>query len=321
MRKTVAGYDDHRSVDQLIRDLRVGSSVLCRSVMAAPWGFGIAGREAGSFHVLVEGEGWLEVDGAGGPTRVRPGDIAVLPRGDAHWMRDSPASTAPPLTSILASNQVVDGELRFGGDDGPVSEVVCGVFAFEDGRSAWIRGLPALVVSRADPDDRAWRSGVIEALLAESRRPTEGGSVVVNRLLESLIADAVRTSLAERFRDAAVPVDAIADGRIGRALERVHEDPAATWSVGSLAAVAAMSRSAFSDRFRLLVGQPPMRYVTELRLARAARMLRATDATIGEVARSVGYGSEEALSRAFKGRFAEAPSAFRDRSRVHVEPR
>jgi AraC-like DNA-binding protein len=72
-----------------------------------------------------------------------------------------------------------------------------------------------------------------------------------------------------------------------------------------------MSRSAFSDRFRMLVGQAPMRYVTELRLSRAARMLRSTDATIADVARSVGYGSEDALSRAFKARFGEAPSVFR----------
>jgi transcriptional regulator GlxA family with amidase domain len=75
-----------------------------------------------------------------------------------------------------------------------------------------------------------------------------------------------------------------------------------------------MSRSAFSDRFRTLVGIAPIRYLAELRLARAARLLRSTDATVADVARSVGYGSEETLSRAFKARFGEAPSAFRTRS-------
>src|SRR5919108_1685548 len=81
VRKTVAGYDDRGAVDRLVRDLRIGSSVLCRSIMSAPWGFGIAGREAGSFHVVVEGGGWLEVDGADGPVAMAAGDVAVLPSG------------------------------------------------------------------------------------------------------------------------------------------------------------------------------------------------------------------------------------------------
>lgn len=311
MRKTVVGYDDRGPIDQLVRDLRIGSSVLCRSVMAAPWGFGIAGRDAGTFHMVIEGRGWLEVEGVDDPIAMRAGHIAVLPTGKPHWMRDSPGSTAPPLTSILAVREVVDGELRFGGDDGPLTEVVCGVFSLEDaGRPGWMDRLPPVVVSTPG-DDGSWRRTVIEALRGEARRPTEGGSLVVNRLLESLISDAFGTALASSLGDAAAPTSALADARIGRALARLHEEPARPWSVRELADVAVMSRSAFSERFRSLVGQPPMRYLTELRLARAARLLRSTDATLSDVARSVGYGSEDALSRAFKGRFGEAPSGYR----------
>jgi AraC-like DNA-binding protein len=316
VRKTVAGYDDRRAADQLVRDLRIDSSVLCRSLMCAPWGFGIAGRDAGSFHMVIEGRGWLEVEGTDESIPMPAGHVAVLPNGSAHWMRDSPGSMAPPLTSILASHEVVEGELRFGGDDGPLAEVVCGVFSFEGGRRpAWIDRLPAVVVSRTDGERSGWRPSVVEALREEARHPTSGGSLVVNRLLESLIADAFRASLEGSSDDPAVPVPALADGRIGRTLARVQEDPARAWSVRELADLATMSRSAFSDRFRTLVGQAPMRYVTELRLSRAARLLRSTDATIADVARSVGYGSEDALSRAFKARFGEAPSIFRSRER------
>ena len=320
MRKTVAAYDDRGAVDRLVRELRVGSSVLCRSVMAAPWGFGIAGRETGTFHMVIEGQGWLDVDEVDRPISMRAGDVAVLPTGRPHWMRDSPDSTAPPLTSILASHDVVDGEVRFGGDDGPVTEVVCGVFSFEDGpRPGWMERLPSVVVSASDPDGGRWRPPVVEALRREARSPTTGGSLAVNRLLESLIADALRSALAGSLGDAATPATALADGRIGRALTHLHDDPARSWSVQALADVAVMSRSAFSDRFRVLVGQPPMRYLTELRLTRAARLLRSTDATLADVARSVGYGSEDALSRAFKHRFGEAPSGFRARAHVDAD--
>jgi AraC-like DNA-binding protein len=75
--------------------------------------------------------------------------------------------------------------------------------------------------------------------------------------------------------------------------------------------VAAMSRSAFSERFRSLVGEAPIRYLSGLRLARAARLLHTTDTTVAEIARRAGYNSEEAFSRAFKLRFGAAPGVFR----------
>jgi AraC family transcriptional regulator, alkane utilization regulator len=316
MRKTVARFADGDVASELLRDFRVDSSVLCRSVMAAPWGFGVAGKDAGSFHMVIEGQGWLEVEGVDEPVGVRAGDLVVLPTGCAHWIKDSPASTAPSLSSILARHEVVDGELRFGGDDGPLTEIVCGVFALEGARSApWIERLPPVVLSPAGAGRSDWRDAAAAALREEARRPTRGGAAVVNRLLESLLADALRTELAALAGEEALRAGAVADERIGRVLARLHQRPEAPWTVAELARVAAMSRSAFSERFRSLVGEAPIRYLSRLRLARAARLLRSTDTTVAEVARRVGYGSEEALSRAFKARFGGAPSAYRRRAR------
>jgi len=135
VRKTVATFADGDVASELLRDFRIDSSVLCRSVMAAPWGFGVAGRDLGSFHMVLAGTGWLEVDGQSEPIRVDTGALVVLPTGNPHWVKDSPSSSAPSLTSILAHHDVIDGELRFGGDDGPLTEIVCGVFMLEGARS------------------------------------------------------------------------------------------------------------------------------------------------------------------------------------------
>lgn len=319
MRKTVARFADGDIANELLRDFRVESSVLCRSVMAAPWGFGVAGREAGSFHMVLEGQGWLEVAGTTTPIRVRAGDVLVLPSGHAHWVKDAPATTAPSLTSILAQYDVVDGELRFGGDDGPLTEIVCGVFTLEGARPApWIERLPAVVVAQAEPGSSDWRTAAAAALRAEAGRPTRGGAAVVNRLLESLLADALRTQLAASTTDATPPAEAMRDQRIGRVLARMHERPEEPWTVGTLAQLAAMSRSAFSERFRALVGETPIRYLSGLRLARAMRLLRSTDTTVAEIARRTGYNSEEALSRAFKVRFGDSPRGFRRRTQLPV---
>jgi AraC-like DNA-binding protein len=319
VRKTVALSADGDVANELLRDLRIASSVLCRSVMAPPWGFGIANRDVGSFHMVVDGGGWLEVDGLEGPIALRPGDLAVLPHGSAHWVKDAPATKAPALTSILARHEVIDGELRFGGDHGPPTEIVCGVFALEGGpRTPWMSRLPPVVLSaaRRAPDD--WRAAVVEALRNEARSPTTGGAAIVNRLLETLLADALRTELSGSEGEVMAPADALTDHRIGSVLARLHEIPEADWRIESLAKLAAMSRSAFSDRFRSIVGQPPMRYLTALRLSRAARLLRSGDMTVAEIARKVGYASAESLSRAFKARFRDPPGTFRRRARTSV---
>jgi AraC family transcriptional regulator, alkane utilization regulator len=319
MGKTIARFADGDLAAQLLRDLRIDSSVLCRSVMAAPWGFGVAGRDVGSFHVVLAGEGWLEVDGIAEPFRIRAGDLAVLPHGDAHRVKDSPATPAPSLTSILAANDIVDGELRFGGTTGPVTEIVCGVFSLEGITSpTWLSRVSPVVMSRPRAGPPDWRNGIGAALRNEARTPTPGGAIVVNRLLESLLVDAFGSELGRSVEDAAA-ANAIVDRRIGRTIELLREHPETPWTVERLAHEAAMSRSAFSARFRELMGEPPMRYLTEIRLARSAGLLRSTDATVAEIARRVGYRSEESLSRAFKARFGDPPGVFRRRVQIRPE--
>jgi AraC-like DNA-binding protein len=317
MRKTVARFADDDIANALLRDFRVDSSVLCRSVMAPPWGFGVAGRAVGSFHMVLEGQAWLEAEGVPGLMPIRAGDLAVLPCGNAHWVRDSPGTAAPSLNSILAQHHVVDGELHFGGDDGPLTEIVCGTFILEPVRGTpWLDRLPPVVIAHGDSAASDWRYAVAAALREEARTPTRGGAIIVNRLLESLVAYALRAELLQLETHAKPPEEALVDRRVGTVLSRLHESPESKWTVQGLARVAAMSRSAFSERFRCLVGEPPMRYLTGLRLARAARLLRSTDATVADVARQVGYASEAALSRAFEARFGDAPSAFRSRPQL-----
>jgi AraC-like DNA-binding protein len=311
VRKTVAGFTGGDVASELLRDVRIESSVLCRSVMAPPWGFGVAGRDLGSFHMVIAGRGILEVEGAAETVAVGPGDLVVLPTGAEHWVKDAPTTRAPWLSSILDRHEVVDGELRFGGDDGPATEIVCGVFELGGPPPSWLERLPPVVVSRGEESERRWWTDVQSALREEARAPTSGGSVVVNRLLESIVAAALADRLRDLATDAPASAAAVRDRRIGAALSRLHEAPEEPWTVEHMAKVASMSRSAFADRFRSLLGVPPMRYLTELRLAQSTRLLRTTDMSVAQVARRVGYGSEESLARAFRTRFGRTPAVYR----------
>jgi AraC-like DNA-binding protein len=103
----------------------------------------------------------------------------------------------------------------------------------------------------------------------------------------------------------------VKDPQIAGALRLMHEQPHRAWTASALATCVAMSRSAFSARFRLVIGEPPMRYLTRYRLARAAHRLRTSGESLMDIALQTGYASDVALSTAFKRYFGISPGAFR----------
>ena len=95
----------------------------------------------------------------------------------------------------------------------------------------------------------------------------------------------------------------------------MQNEPAEPWTVATLANAVGISRALLARRFHELVGAPPMSFLTSWRMALAADLLVAGDATVGAVAHTVGYGSPFTFSTAFKREYGLSPKAFRDRAR------
>jgi hypothetical protein len=118
-------------VSDVLRSVRVRSTVWCRSELRAPWGFGTDASGTAAFHVVTAGRCWLEVEDGGAQRRLDAGDLVVLPTGRRHWLRDDPATPAPALERLLASHPL-DGHRRLrGGGRGPRTALLCGGFALE----------------------------------------------------------------------------------------------------------------------------------------------------------------------------------------------
>jgi AraC-like DNA-binding protein len=105
-----------------------------------------------------------------------------------------------------------------------------------------------------------------------------------------------------------------ADPIVGKTLTIMHRDPAQSWTVARLATEVGVSRAALGRRFQDVVGESPMKFLTEWRLALAADLLCEPDATVGTVAEKVGYGSPFALSAAFKRVRGLSPQEHRARA-------
>jgi transcriptional regulator GlxA family with amidase domain len=95
----------------------------------------------------------------------------------------------------------------------------------------------------------------------------------------------------------------------------MHGSPEHPWSVAELARRTAVSRSVLDERFRQVLGESPIRYLTQWRMHLAADLLATTDLTVHDIARRAGYQSEEAFSRAFKRQRGQPPAHWRSSRR------
>jgi AraC-like DNA-binding protein len=303
-------------ISQILRLVRIRSTVYCRSLMGAPWGFGVEAHGNPAFHVVTAGSCWLDVEGEPDQIALEAGDLVVLPTGRRHWIRDDPASPATELEEILATTPLDDHRRLHYGGHGPRTALLCGGFALEGADAHPIlRSLPrALHIRGIAGRPVPWLAATLALLSAETASSAPGAEEVVSRLADALLTQALRVALAELQASDGAGVLALGDPQIAAAIELIHREPEHAWTVGDVAVEVALSRSAFAARFRRLVGESPKRYITRTRLAHAAALLHNTDAPLAEIAARVGYGSEFSFSKAFKRTFGIAPSAYRGES-------
>jgi len=312
------------SVDVLAKTLEalhLRGTVYFKADFLAPWGMAMPSGDVASFHVVAAGRCWLRT--RGGATLLKQGDIVLLPHGLAHELAHQEDAEARPAEEVFSEPKTVasrssDGEgssdgggPSFGGE-GEATTLVCGHFEY-DRRALhpFFRTLPELVhVSAGQEEQAAWLATAARLAAAESVSRQSGASAVVDRLAEALLMQTLRLFL-DCTPEPRGFLAAVRDPSVGRALSSLHRDPARDWSVPELAAVAALSRSAFSDRFRELVGESPMRYLSNWRMLMARELLRDRSVSVAEVAGQVGYRSEFSFSKAFKRHYGQGPSAAR----------
>ena len=149
---------------------------------------------------------------------------------------------------------------------------------------------------------------LVELVNEECRADRPGRDVVLARLLEVLLIEALRSTAGP----AAPPglLRGLADDRLAIALRQMHARPRRAWTVVELARSAALSRSSFFERFRREVGVAPMEYLLGWRMALAKDLLRRERAAVAQVAERVGYSSASTFSTAFARHVGMPPISY-----------
>ncbi len=305
-----------RSVDPLddvLRTFPVVGSLAATVSAGEPWALAVPAVPSAALHAVVSGTSWITVEGRG-PVRLQQGDVVVLPAGDAHLLGSGPEIPAQPYDVVGAQESVLCGRPWSVGTGPATTTLLCASYACSSPSPlSPLRQLPPLVHVSTTTGDYTPLDPLLRLLAHELRQPQPGGAVVLDRLVDVLLVHVLRAWLLASGAADQPPswLGGLRDPLVAQLLQLVHDDPARAWSLPLLAAGVHASRATASRRFSEAVGVPVMTYLTLWRMDLAAKALRETDQSVEAVARSVGYASPFAFSRAFSRRHGVAPGRYR----------
>lgn len=305
------------SLGGLLDSPRARGAFMMRAILDPPWSVRIVDRAPLCIVALASGTAWVTYEDAE-PVRVDEGEIAIMRGPDPYVFSDDPATEPQALIHPGGRCETPDGRSlaedmdlgvrTWGHSTDGAAKMLIGSYEHTGEIGArLLDALPRLAVVTKDMCD----CPVLPVLEEEIARDGPAQRVVLDRLLDLLTVAALRAWFARPEARAPGWYRAQGDPVVGRALKLLHNNPAHPWTVAELAVRAGVSRAALARRFAELVGEPPMTYLTGWRLALAADLLREPDATVGAVARRVGYGSPFALSAAFKRAHGVSPQEHR----------
>lgn len=297
------------AIADALRHVSINGVFYCPSFLRAPWGGTLPpSPDCVWFHAVTSGRCVLDVEGE--RYELETGDLALVPHGLGHRIHAGEPDRFHHIPDLphehFSDNYAV---LRYG-DSGPLTELVCGGLSLEHPIARrLVDALPPVIHVRAAR--RSALGTTLDLLAEEVERHAVGSEAVISRLCDIVVIQAIRSWITSSDAAGSSWLRAMSDPQLGPALAALHADPAAPWTVAELASQAAMSRSAFAARFREIVGQPVMQYLTETRMQLAIDLLRRGDHTIAEIAGRVGYESEASFSRSFKRHTGVAPRQLR----------
>ncbi|CAM5765036.1 AraC family transcriptional regulator [Labrys miyagiensis] len=309
-------------LSDILAHIRLSGAVFLRGEYSAPWALAspehpdlVALLAPGTarlilFHIIREGRAWISAGGF--RIEAEAGDIVVLPHAHQHAMGSQDALDPVPIATLLPPppwKGIPTCRVEGGGE---MARIVCGYLQCGDLLfNSFMRRLPPVFRVRPPKGVTAdWIDACVNYALEERTQSRQGSAMMLSRLPELLLMEVLRLH-CEQDPSGRGWLAATGDAVIGRALALLHSEPSRKWTVEALARSAATSRSVLDARFREMLGQAPIRYLAEWRMQLAADLLRSTDMKMAAIAEEVGYGSEEAFSRAFQRHLGRSPAEWR----------
>jgi AraC-like DNA-binding protein len=268
------------------------------------WGVRYRAHDAPGFTIILAGQAWLTFDGKE-PLRIAQGDFVLLPTTPAFSLG---SERGCGCIAVEPRNEAV----RHGEQEGdPDFVALGGSFAFERVNAPLLLALLPDLIHIPAAEGRATRFGrLIDLLSEECATDYPGKELIIQRMLEALLVEALRwRSIGSQVPPTGL-LSGMHDRALARALQAMHANVRASWTVADLARIAGLSRSGFAARFGEVVGCAPIEYLARWRMAIAKNALRQGMKSLDRIADEIGYESASAFSTAFRKRLGCSPGKF-----------
>lgn len=296
----------------VLKTIRLNAQTYFCSDFVSPWGMEIAHSPEGLFHVAVKGQCWLMLPQAEHPLLLEEGDIVAFPTGGAHSICD--AKDSPRLPGHHVVENILDGNNLFNPEHHAATShtLLCGSFSYDSSvKHPFLIDLPCFIHIKAKENQSMdWLTSLVDVLANETRVSSPGSTLMVDRLTEILFIQLIRAYIKQSPQNLNY-MAALADPQIGSALNLIHAETQAYWTVERLGNAVALSRTAFTEKFSKLVGMAPKTYLLNGRMRKAKALLENSELSMYDIAERTGYSSEAAFSKAFKLFFNKTPGQAR----------
>lgn len=291
-------------LSDLIALLRPGTAISKPVTGRGEWGVRYAAHDAPGFTIILKGACWIALADEA-PLKLEQGAFLLLPSTPAFTLSSHPGIACVPRTPTAAP-------VRHGEQDGEADfESLGGTFRIEAVNASLLLALLPRMIHVPPSDGRSLRLGrMIDLIMDECGADEPGRDMILQRLLEVLLVEALRWQGVAPDDGRAGLVSALRDPVLARVLAAMHADVRAGWTVAGLARIAGQSRSAFAARFGAVLGCGPIEYLARWRMALAKDALLRGTKTLDRIADEIGYDSASAFSTAFRRRLGCPPGRF-----------
>lgn len=237
------------------------------------------------FHIVTLGRCIMHIPD-NEPVLLECGDLVIFPR---------------ELTHHILPHERLQGEqqhLSFSDAKSiPGTGLLCGEVSFKhQGSSSLLDQLPAFFVIE-NKGKNHWLKAILDMIIIENTDNQPASRSIINRLSELLFTYAIRQHLNDNPDESGM-LKIYNDSRLSKAVSCIHKNPEKNWTLNVLAKQAGLSRTLFSENFKLVSGWTPGQYIIWWRMQIAWSLLNSGE-LVSQVAEKVGYQSESSFSRAF----------------------
>ncbi len=304
--------DSFDPLSEMLRGLRLDGVEYGRCRLSEPWATSFPAQEAARFHFISAGAAWLQTP-AGDWLELKPGDAALVPRGDAHVIASRPG--IPPLPyERLGRKEVCQGVFDVDAQcpDGCSATVaLTASMRFNiDKLHPLLKLMPDVMLTSDLARNEPAIPHLLDAMAREVEMDRVGAGGILARLADVLTATLIRTWVEHGCGNTTGWIAAVRNPEVGRVLAAIHLEPERDWNIAALAKIMGASRSGFAERFLKVVGETPAHYVALVRMHQARQWL-SDGMRVATVASRLGYDAEASFSRAFKRIIGAPPSQFR----------